>query len=291
MRTMTRKAISQLCIGLVGLPLVPAGMAMNARAATIYNEKHKPLPCNDLCRAWLGSHYIEDRTDTVVALPASADTNSKYLDQPVSSTVLSRKAVSTKRKQAEPLPSEAPMTASGDEGPTKKPALPLRRLSTRVMASVPLPVPRPMLLNTPVMAALPLGSIQVASREPPQETRPLDRTASVSTNDDHVEAVAPNAVTTPTPAPIGDIGREDRARPSDALDNVQVAANSPEGIAAVAELEARYAGARQHLSNMRIVYAALTGKLFPLIHLGPTSAARLGSTKDSTNGDAVAPLD
>jgi len=59
MRTMTRKAISQLCIGLVGLPLVPAGMALNARAATIYNEKHKPLPCNDLCRAWLGSHYVE----------------------------------------------------------------------------------------------------------------------------------------------------------------------------------------------------------------------------------------
>ena len=86
------------------------------------------------------------------------------------------------------------MTASGDEGPTKKPALPLRRLSTRVMASVPLPVPRPMLLDTPVIAALPLRSIQVASRQPPQETRPLDRTASVSTNDDHVDAVAPNAV-------------------------------------------------------------------------------------------------
>jgi len=31
MRTMTRKAMSQLCIGLVGLPLVLAGMAMNAR--------------------------------------------------------------------------------------------------------------------------------------------------------------------------------------------------------------------------------------------------------------------
>ena len=290
MRTMTRKAISHLCIGLVGLPLVPAGMAMNARAATIYNEKHKPLPCNDLCRAWLGSHYVGDRTDAVVAQPAAADTNSKYLDQPVSSTVLSRKAVSTKRKQAEPLPSEAPVTASGDEGPTKKPALALRRLSTRVMASVPLPVPRPMLLDTPVIAVLPLRSIPVASREPPQETRPLDRTASVSTNDDHVEAVAPNAVMTPTPAPIGDIGREDRARPSDALANLQVAQNSPEGIAAVAELEARYAGAHQHLSNMRIVYAALTGKLFPLIHPGPTSAARLGST-DSTNGDAVAPLD
>ncbi len=112
MRTMRRKAISQLCIGLVGLPLVPAGMAMNARAATIYDEKHKPLPCNDLCRAWLGSHYVEDRKDAVVEQPAAADTNSKYLDQPVSSTVLSRKAVSTKRKQAEPLPSEAPMTAS-----------------------------------------------------------------------------------------------------------------------------------------------------------------------------------
>ncbi len=290
MRTMRRKAISQLCIGLVGLPLVPAGMAMNARAATIYDEKHKPLPCNDLCRAWLGSHYVEDRTEAVVAQPAAADPNSKYLDQPVSSTVLNRKAVSTKRKQAEPLPSEASMTASGDEGPTKKPALPLRRLSTRVMASVPLPVPRPMLLDTPVIAVLPLRSIQVASREPPQETRPLDRTASVSTNDDHVEAVAPNAVTTPTPAPIGDIGREDRARPSDALDRVQVANNSPEGIAAMAELEARYGGARQHLSNMRIVYAALTGKLFPLMHPGPTSTARPGST-DSTNGDAVAPLD
>ena len=290
MRTMRRKAISQLCIGLVGLPLVPAGMAMNARAATIYDEKHTPLPCNDLCRAWLGSHYVEDRTEAVVAQPAATDLNSKYLDQPVSSTVLKKKAVSTKRKQAKPLPSEASMTASGDEGPTKKPVLPLRRLSTRVMASVPLPVPRPMLLDTPVIAVLPLPSIQVASREPPQETRPLDRTTSVSTNDDHVEAVAPNAVTTPTPAPIGDIGREDRARPSDALDRVQVANNSPEGIAAMAELEARYGGARQHLSNMRIVYAALNGKLFPLMHPRPTSTARSGST-DSTNGDAVAPLD
>lgn len=291
MRTMTRKAVVQLCVGLAGLPLVSAGVASHARASSAYDESRKPLPCNELCRAWLGSYFVEDRTDPVVELPRTADTNSTLPDRPVSSSVLKRRAVQTKAKQAEPLPLAVPMKASVDEGSTQKPALRRPRPpATRLLASAPLPVPRPMLVDGPVIAALPPRSAQVVSRDLPKEARPLDRTATTLTDDDHVASVAPNTVTMPAPASIGDIGRDDRARPSDAPGEVQVADGSPESIAAQTELEASYAVARQHLMNTRLVLAALRGKLFPLIHPDLTFATR-PAIKDSTNGDAVAPLD
>ncbi len=282
------------------------GMAPHARAGGAYADDRKPLPCNDLCRAWLGSHYVEERTDPIVEQPRTVDTNSRTPDQPVSPTVLNRKAVLIKRKQADPLPPSSGVTARVDEGPTKESDLPPRPLAihalasvplpvprpTRVLASVPLPVPRPMLLDAPVTEVLPPRSVPVASREPPKREGAglLDSTASVLTNSDHMGRVAPNTVKASIPSPIGDLGREDRARPSDAPSQMQVADNSPESIAAVAELEARYVVAHQHLINMRLVYAALTGKLFPLLHLSPVSAPR-PAINDSTNGDTVAPLD
>ncbi len=83
----------------------------------------------------------------------------------------------------------------------------------------------------------------------------MDRTATTLTDDDHIASVAPNTVTMPAPASICDIGRDDRARPSDAPGEVQVADGSPESIAAQTELEASYAVARQHLMNTRWVGA------------------------------------
>ncbi len=210
----TPKAAAQLRLGPAALLVVTMVVTPHARAESVYDYQRRPLPCNELCQAWLGSNK-SDRTDSTGESTGPAQPRARLREGFATSAAPKGKVphAGPEPGKTAALPPTVPSLVESDSEPPAslrhpRPAA-THVAATHVPRSVPLPVPRPDFPVPPAVTVvevrpLPAFSSELPSLEPHQLRAP-DKSAAASASGDQVTRPASNAAARP-PAVQGVVG-------------------------------------------------------------------------------------